>query len=97
MSERVKILFEVPDGIAGQTTETLWAEKTSRGYRLLNSPFYAKGVSYGDEVEAHPISAGMRSFTRKVSTDGHSTYRLLVKAERDWAPAWEPLQSLGCT
>lgn len=97
MSERAKIVVEVTESIVGPTTETLWAERTPNGYRLLNSPFYAKGLSYRDEVEAQPISADVLAFKRKVATEGHSTYRLIVKEERDWSQEWATLQSLGCT
>lgn len=97
MSQRVKVAVDVPKSIVGETVETLWAEKVEDGYRLLNSPWYAKGISYLDVVEAAPDSGGLLQFSRKVGTAGHSTYRLLIESDADWPSHWEQLQSLGCT
>ena len=97
MSQRVKIAVDVPQSIVGETVETLWAEKTADGYRLLNSPWYAKGLSYLDVVEASPDSDGLLQLSRKVGTSGHSTYRLLIEGDTDWEEHWDELQSLGCT
>lgn len=97
MSQRVKIAIDVPQSIVGETVETLWAEKIAGGYRLLNSPWYAKGLSYLDIVEAAPDSGGLLQFSRKVGTAGHSTYRLLIEGDTHWETHWDRLESLGCT
>jgi Domain of unknown function (DUF4265) len=97
MSERVKVAVDVPDSIVGQTVETMWAEATADGYRLLNSPWYAKGLSYLDVVEARPAFDGLLQFCGKIGTAGHSTYRLLIENDANWKPHWDKLGSLGCT
>jgi len=97
MSERVKVAVEVPNSIVGQTVETMWAETTADGYRLLNTPWYAKGLSYLDVVQAAPASDGSLQFCRKLGTAGHSTYRLLLENESTWKSYWGELESLGCT
>ena len=97
MSQRVKVAVDVPESVVGETVETLWAERVEDGYRLLNSPWYAKGISYLDVVEATVAGDGLFQIRRKVGTAGHSTYRLLVKDDADWARHWDELQSLGCT
>lgn len=97
MSQRVKVVIDVPESIVGETFETLWAEKADGGYRLLNSPWYAKGVSYLDVVEVVAVADGYLKLTRKIGTAGHSTYRLLIQDDADWVRSWEEIQSLGCT
>lgn len=98
MSQRVKIIFDVPESIIGPLTETLWAEKAEGGYRLLNSPFYAFGISHLDTVTAAATAEdGMMKFLLKAYSGGHSTYRLMVKDEADWLSAWNALQALGCS
>jgi hypothetical protein len=77
MPRQVKILVEVPEGIVGRTVESLWAEETADGYRMLNSPWYAKGISYLDLVAATLLSGGVFQLDRKIATAGHSTFRLL--------------------
>ncbi len=97
MSRQVKILVEVPESIVGETVETVWAKETTDGYRLLNSPWYAKGISYLDVVAATEISEGVYQLDQKVATAGHSTYRLLIEDQHRWQAYWPPLQSMGCT
>lgn len=97
MSQKLKILFDVPESMDGPLTETLWAESAEGGYRLLNSPFYAFGVSYLETVKAVATAEdGIMKFLGKAYTSGHSTYRLMIKNEAGWLSAWNALQALGC-
>jgi len=97
MSTKAKILVEVPESLIGSTTETLWVEKAEGGYRLLNSPFYARGISYRDVVRASAVDAEMMRLEEKVSSAGHSTYRLLITDGVDWKERWAELEALGCS
>ena len=97
MRDRVKVAVEVPESIVGDSVETLWAEEVPGGYRLLNSPWLAKGLSYLDLVEAAPGPDGLLQIIGKIGTAGHSTYRLLIEDDADWELHWERMQSLGCT
>lgn len=97
MSHKVKIIFDVPESIFGPLTETLWAEGAEEGYLVLNSPFYAFGVSYLDTVTAVATAeVGIMKFLGKAFSSGHSTYRLMVTDEANWRSAWNALQALGC-
>ena len=71
------------DNLAGAATESLWAEPVQDGiYRLRNVPFYAKGVSYDDLIEAEPRN-GVLLFKGVRQHNGHSTYRIFAKNGRD--------------
>lgn len=61
--------------------ETVWATETAPGrYRLDNGPFFAYGVSWKDEVEAHPADDGVLECVRVVSKSGNRTLRVIFNA-----------------
>lgn len=84
----------------GYATETVWGELVSTDtYRIMNTPFFAKGVSFEDTVLIRE-SAGNLFFERIIARGSHSTYRILVNEEIDKLTLkkyWEPLEILGCT
>jgi len=101
----VKIDFELdPQDWHGSPHEGLWAEpvsdtKNSAVFQLKNSPFYARGVSFLDIVEAYPAGVvGRFKFDRVIQKSGHSTYRLMVdKMNGEFPVWWSRLENLGCT
>ena len=92
-----------PRGLGAGSPERLWAKRLpgERAYfEIHNSPFFAKGVSYMDVVEAieDPHDAGEFEYQRTLSASGHSTYRILVpKNSGRFKSWWEKLAALGCT
>ena len=100
----VRIRFQTDtEGLSGGSPERLWAKQLPSGgahFELHSSPFYAKGVSYKDiiEAEGNPDCIGEFEYRRTLSSSGHSTYRILVpKNSRLFAPWWEKLAAFGCT
>lgn len=85
--------------------EGLWAEplgeaKPDGAYRLKNSPFYVRGVSFLDVVRAAPRSDGGPGleFAGVIEHNGNSTYRLLVPVVApEFEAYWKKLSDLGCT
>src|SRR2546423_10095822 len=73
----VKITIPLPkDNLAGADTESVWAEPQGDGtYKIKNVPFYAKGISCEDVVEAEPQGETL-VFKRIVRHSGHSTYQI---------------------
>jgi hypothetical protein len=98
-SRKITFLLDA-DAWHGYATETLWATQTGVDrFRLENSPFFANGVSYEDEVKVR-ISGGELIFEAVAKRGGHSTYRVLMDrtvANGNVQRYWEPLQNLGCT
>ncbi len=100
-----RIYFELdPHDWHGGGFEGLWAEpiedSTPGIYRLLNSPFYARGVSYLDIVRAVPRTDGGAglAFAGIVDHGGHSTYMILVPPKSaDFETYCQRLEALGCT
>lgn len=99
--ELVKILFELDEDWHGSSTETLWAEKTGEDqYRLDNTPFYAKGVSFGDTVTAKE-KQGFLKYESVMKRGGHSTYRIIIDhakvSPNKFQKYWKRFSELACT
>ncbi len=102
MKERAKVVFELDEKESPFASESVWAERLfSNTFRILNSPFFAFGVSYEDEVEAEPDGEVFR-FTQVVRRSGRSTYRLIFQGDQtakhdDFARRWVAFREAGCT
>jgi Domain of unknown function (DUF4265) len=87
----------------GRPNEGLWAERiegtTTPTYRLMNSPFFAREVSFLDTVRAVPrIDGRGLQFAGVVDRSGHSTYMILVPPNSSkFDKYWKKLQKHGCT
>lgn len=86
----------------GHGSESVWieplADTSEEGvFRLLNTPYFARGLSWGDVVRAVPSDDGLRfEFKEVVSRSGHSTYRILVDAnDLRFSEILTQLESLG--
>jgi hypothetical protein len=100
--EMVKIAFAIARAAPGRITgETLWAERVGRDrFRLANTPFHVRGVSFGDVVFGREAADGRLAFAGVSIRGGHSTVWLTLVADHDgsvFRAAWAPLRSLGCT
>jgi Domain of unknown function (DUF4265) len=98
----VKITFPLELGAwHGFATERMWAQKVSDNrYRLRNSPYFARGVSFEDVVFAELDPQEELIFTGVSLRSGHSTYRIVLKFELDslqFREHWAPLEKDGCT
>ena len=94
-----KIYFILaPDEWHGYDTESVWAEEISKNkFRVGNSPFFAKGVSFEDIVATKRINH-QDIYDKTLISSGHSTYRLLVKDHNFPEPFnsyWKPIEKLG--
>lgn len=96
----VKIFFHLEqdeDGYPPVATESLWAKKVpGGGYQLDNVPFYAKGVSWNDIVEAEPDEDGALNYKKVIRQAGHSTIRVIVFDAAEVSPLRKELEKLGC-
>ena len=96
-----KVFFDFEnDEWHGHASESLWAEHIhGNKFKIRNSPFFVKGVSFEDIVAAKEVDAKL-IFERVLISAGNSTYRLLVKTENIPNPFlehWKHLEKLGCS
>jgi hypothetical protein len=96
-----KIQFELPsDTWHGHSTENLWAEELSSGkYRIKNTPFFVKGISFEDIVSS-AVRDGTLTFEKVLISGGHSTYRIILRdgIKHDaFVKSWMQIEKLGCS
>ena len=102
MSERAKVVFELEKGELPYETESVWAERLSDNrFRILNSPFFAFGVSYEDEIEAEPDGEKFR-FVKVLRRSGRSTYRVILQGgltinDAEFTERWKTFRDAGCS
>lgn len=100
MPNLVKVFFEIKPEWHGSRSETLWAKPVSKTlFKLANSPFFVKGVSFEDTIIAKKSKKKL-IFKKVQSSSGHSTYRLLVENKNMPEPFltyWQKLEKLGCS
>jgi hypothetical protein len=87
-------------GIEGLCAEPVENSTSGNIYRILNSPFYTRGVSYLDIVRAVPRTDGGTGlkFAGIVDHSGHSTYMILVPPNSpEFTAYWKRIEALGGT
>jgi hypothetical protein len=104
MAEQVKIRFELDSSDwHGHGSEALWAAPIARTewrhFRIMNSPFFARGISHLDIVEAASTGDGLIfEFRKVIERGGHSTYMLIVQVNEHKVRAyWTILEKMGCS
>jgi len=87
----------------GHASESLWAavipEAEWRRFRIMNSPFFAQGISYLDVVSATPNENNLVfDFEEVVQRGGHSTYMIIVPELGTRESAYcTLLERIGCS
>ena len=97
-----KVVFDLgTNAWHGFKTESVWATRLhDEVYRIENTPFFAKGVSFQDSVMTK-LDGNQRFFADLVSSSGRSTYRILMLENEHnsavFGDYWKPLERLGCS
>lgn len=85
--------------ITKDQSETVWAKKVEVDkYEIINSPFFAYGISYGDLVKVIRVEKELY-YHGTIKLSGHSTYRVFLdkNLNDDFDFYWAMLSSLECT
>jgi hypothetical protein len=100
---KIRLLLD-PTDWHGCSSERVWAEVlwggTKKIFRLLNSPFYARGISHLDVVDALPAADGFGlDYAGTIQKSGNSNIWLLVPSPPppEFDQYWSLLQRSGCT
>lgn len=100
--KRFRVAFDLPpedSSWAPFKTERLWAAKTQvkLHLRVQNTPFYVRGISYGDIILVRPDNERREIvFDKLVEESGHSTVRLLFKEPEGRLQAERLLTEFEC-
>jgi hypothetical protein len=89
-----KVLF-VYEEDGAYKIESLWAEKSGDGYKILNAPFFVKNVSYGDVVSVE-LDDGELYFDSLLEESGHSTVQLIFFNKENIKDITDTLVRMGC-
>ena len=97
--QMVKILFKLEqdeDGYPPAEWESLWAKKLgSNRFLIENIPFFVRGLSYGDVIQANIIDDEYH-FSRVFEYGGQSTIRVVPFDSCDLEEFQVKLKRLGC-
>jgi hypothetical protein len=99
----VKIWLPLPESDChSYGSESLWAEHVQNyEFKIRNSPFYAKDLSFGDTVDVEISPDGVFELRSVVGRGGHSTYRIFLGDgvtldSPGFLRYWLPLETIGC-
>lgn len=99
---KIRLLLDPADW-HGAPSERVWVEVlwggTRKIFKILNSPFYAHGISYLDIVDVVPAPDGNGlNYARTIQKSGHSNIWLQVPSPppKAFKYYWSSLQELGC-
>jgi len=78
---KIKVPLPPNDPSRGEA-EWMWADPVGENrFILRNVPVFAFGLSYGDALNATSVD-GVTVFANVAERNGHSTYRMYLKADR---------------
>jgi hypothetical protein len=76
-------------------TESVWAEKVGDNYKILNVPFFAPNIAYGDIVKVE-TDDGVLYFDELLEESGHSTIQMIIFDKANQSEIEKNLIKLGC-
>ncbi|WP_394614187.1 DUF4265 domain-containing protein [Lentzea sp. JNUCC 0626] len=97
-----KVVFDLDQDDEGWPpvgSERLWGEKTGKAeLRLLNTPFFVRGIAFGDRIRIRPDHERREFlFDGVVAESDHSTVRIVFVRGDDGREAVESrLRDAGC-
>ncbi|RAJ00508.1 uncharacterized protein DUF4265 [Chitinophaga skermanii] len=90
-----KILFTYKGFDDNYYIESVWAEKHGNYYRIVNIPFFATSIAYGDIVSVENDN-GELHYLDIIAASGHSTINISFFIEEEIDNTTKKLTELGC-
>lgn len=90
---KVRLVYKDFDGEL--KIESVWAEKTGNYYKIVNVPFFANNIAYGDIVSVEEED-GQLYFNELIKPSGHSTIQMIIFNKDEVEKIGEELIALGC-
>ena len=96
--EKVLFALDIEDEWPPVSSEGVWCERVDKNYKIVNAPFFIKGLAYSDIFEAEPDEVNEHIFEFKVLEEsGHSLVWVLNNIDLDITQFKEKLKELGCS
>ncbi len=93
--KNVKILLVYKDFDGNAQVESVWGERVGNNYKIINVPFFASSIAYGDIVKVEE-SDGVLYFDEIVSASNHSTIQMIIFNPDELERVGADLVRLGC-
>ena len=90
-----KVLLVYRDFDDNLQIESVWAEKAGKNYKIVNIPFFAANIAYGDIVSVEEED-GQLYFDDLIEPSGHSTIQMVIYEKDDVKKIGDELVALGC-
>lgn len=94
-NEHVKIHLVYKDSEENFCIESLWAEKAGDYYKIVNTPFFAGNIAYGDIISVEEDDDEL-FFDALIAPSGHSTIQMIIHDTNEVKEIGEDLIVLGC-
>lgn len=94
-NEEVKVKLVYKDFDGNIKIESVWAEKVGDYYKIVNVPFFASNIAYGDLVSVEEDD-GQLYFDELIEPSGHSTIQMIIYDKSSVKRIGEELVALGC-
>ena len=95
--EKVVFALEIEDEWPPVDAEGVWCERVDGNYRVVNTPFFIKGLAFGDIFSALPDSVNDQVFEFEViEKSGNSVVWMLNNNRLDISVFIEEIESLNC-
>jgi hypothetical protein len=95
--EKVEFALNVEDDWPSVGAEGVWCERVNENYRLLNTPFFVKGLANGDVFSAVPDPVNHQIFEFEVvEMSGNSVVWMANIGSLDISKLCDDLESLNC-
>jgi Domain of unknown function (DUF4265) len=95
--EKVLFALDIENDWPPVGKEGVWCERVDGNYRLVNTPFFIKGLAFGDVFSAVPDAVNAHIFEFEVIEEsGHSVVWMLNNDHLDISRFIEEIESLNC-
>lgn len=95
MNSEYKILLTYKNGEGDIEVESVWAIKQGGNYKVVNIPFFAPNISWGDIVSVEMDGEELH-FDEMIERSGHSTLQLIVFEKKYLVEVFELLKKFEC-
>ena len=94
-NSKAKVLLVYRDIDDNIQIESVWAEKAGEYYKIINIPFFANNIAYGDIVDVEEDD-GSLYFDELIQPSGHSTVQMIIFNPDELEMIGKDLIQLGC-
>lgn len=93
--EKEKIILTYQDE-EEYRTESIWAERIGKYYKVKNIPFFATSIALDDIIQAEKDDDGLLYFEDLITPSGNSEVQIIFNEIRHFSEVTSNLEKLNC-